>query len=161
LRRGGRMAPRAVRQGVVRPRNDALAVPGPVPRAQGRGRAVRGNRLVAIEAVSRQAPDLGDRVRSHAAPGAKRKGPSVIDGGQRLRRRPNRVDALDRALQQTLNSPGARPARSLGSQLDPKDCADAGRGGKEISSEFVVAGGDAPPILDTTKKVFDFVPLPT
>src|SRR5262249_3931727 len=40
------------------------------------------------------------------------------------------------------------------------ECADEGRGGKEISSEFVVAGGDAPPILDTTEEVFDFVPLP-
>jgi hypothetical protein len=41
-------------------------------------------------------------------------------------------------------------------QLDPIECADEGRGGKEISSEFVVAGGDAPPILDTTEEVFDF-----
>src|SRR5262245_3193185 len=48
----------------------------------------------------------------------------------------------------------------LDSQLDPIECADEGRGGKEISSQFVVAGGDAPPILDTTEEVFDLVPLP-
>src|SRR5262245_60254472 len=48
----------------------------------------------------------------------------------------------------------------LDSQLDPIECADEGCGSKEISSEFVVAGGDAPPILDTTEEVFDFVPLP-
>ena len=47
--------------------------------------------------------------------------------------------------------------RGLDSQLDPIECADEGCGGNEISGEFVVAGGDAPPILDAAKVVFDFV----
>ena len=43
--------------------------------------------------------------------------------------------------------------------LDPIECADEGCGGEEIPSEFVVAGGDAPPVLDTTEEVFNFVPI--
>jgi len=37
---------------------------------------------------------------------------------------------------------------SLDSQLDPVECVDEGFGCKEVLGEFVVAGGDAPPILD-------------
>ena len=34
---------------------------------------------------------------------------------------------------------------------------DKGCGSQEIPGEFVLAGGDAPPIIDTAKVVFDFV----
>ena len=43
----------------------------------------------------------------------------------------------------------------LDSQFDPVECADEGGGGKEVSGEFVVAGGDALPILDATEVVLD------
>jgi len=44
------------------------------------------------------------------------------------------------------------------SQFDPVMCRDERGGGQEVASELVVAGGDAPPILDAAEEVFDFVP---
>ena len=40
---------------------------------------------------------------------------------------------------------------------DPVEYSDEGCGCKEVSGEFVVAGGYAPPILDAAEVVFDFV----
>src|SRR6266850_5189939 len=48
----------------------------------------------------------------------------------------------------------------LDSQFDPVECADEGRGGKEVSGKFVVPGGDASPILDAAEVVFDLVAAP-
>ena len=37
-------------------------------------------------------------------------------------------------------------------------CGDERGRGKEVSGEFVIAGGDAAPIFDAAEEVFDFVP---
>jgi hypothetical protein len=50
------------------------------------------------------------------------------------------------------------PLQGLDSRFDPIECADEGCGGKEVSSELVVAGGDAGPIFDAAEVVFDLVP---
>ena len=47
--------------------------------------------------------------------------------------------------------------RVWNSQLDPIECTNEGRGGKEVSGEFVVTRGDASPIFDAAEVVFDFV----
>ena len=48
-------------------------------------------------------------------------------------------------------------ARVWNSQLDPVECPDKGSGGKEVSGEFVVTGGDASPVFDAAEVVLDFV----
>ncbi len=50
-------------------------------------------------------------------------------------------------------------AKGLDSQRDPIECANEGGGSEEVSSEFVVARGDAAPILDAAEVVFDLVPV--
>ena len=46
----------------------------------------------------------------------------------------------------------------MDSQLDPVECSDEGRCGKVVSGEFIVTGGDAPPVFDAAEVVLDFVP---
>ena len=50
-------------------------------------------------------------------------------------------------------------AKGLDSQRDPIECANEVGGSEEVSSEFVVARGDAAPILDAAEVVFDLVPV--
>lgn len=48
----------------------------------------------------------------------------------------------------------------MDSQFDPDERADDGSCGKVVSGEFVVTGGDAPPIFDAAEVVLDLVPTP-
>lgn len=48
----------------------------------------------------------------------------------------------------------------MDSQLDPDERADDCGGGEVVPGEFVVTGGDAPPILDATEVVLDLMPPP-
>ncbi len=49
------------------------------------------------------------------------------------------------------------PIRENSPTCNPVECADERSSDKEVASELVVAGGDAPPIFDAAEEVFDFV----
>ncbi len=54
-----------------------------------------------------------------------------------------------------LRQPGG-----LDSQFDPVEYPDERSGGQEVAGELIVAGCDAPPILDAAEEVFDFMSPP-
>ena len=75
----------------------------------------------------------------------------VIEGGRLYREVPSEYPLLANITFAVLRYLG------LDSQLDPVECPDKGSGGKEVSGEFVVTGGDASPVFDAAEVVLDFV----